>query len=139
MLQLNLMPPTLLGEMNLEMSYLLIQISSLLLIRSLEKHKLLFKPSSLQSSTSILMSSLKVIPEGLSRLCRTSMCLSLFPCLLSPRFQSCSKFSFIGIFLLFLGMLISFLRNWLVRLLFIIRMDPFQSFLFLLGYFSLGN
>ena len=64
---------------------------------------------------------------------------SLFPCLLSPRFQSCSKFSFVGIFLLFLGMLISFLTNWLVRLLFIIRMNPFQSFLFLLRYFSPRN
>lgn len=43
MSQLNLMPPllTLLGEMNLEISYLLIQISSLILIRLLEKHKLL--------------------------------------------------------------------------------------------------
>lgn len=112
------------GRMNLEISYLLIQISSLLLVRLWEKHKMLFKLSRLQCTTSTHMFSLKVIPKELSRLCRTSIQLLLGSL---PLFSQMSKLllvhSFIRIFLLFLRMLISFPTTWPIGLLFVFGMD----------------
>ena len=136
MLLLDLMSQSLilLGEMNLEISYLLIQISSL---RLLEKHKMLFKPSRLQSTTNTHMFSLKVIPKELSRLCRTSIRLLLGSL---PLFSQMSKLllvhSFVGIFLLFLRMLISFPTTRPIGLLFEFGMDQFSSLLFPFGFFT---
>ena len=74
------------------------------------------------------MFSLKVIPKELSRLCRTSIRLLLGSL---PLFSQMSKLllvhSFVGIFLLFLRILICFPTTWPIGLLFVCGMDPFPS------------